>query len=251
MSALDWIIVALTLLSAVAGYFQGFAVGAATLAGFGIGLFLGGRLGADLVAHGSHSPYAPVFALAGALIGGMVLGSLLEVLGYGVRRRLTAARLGILDGIGGALLAGAVALALAWLAGAVALQTPGARQFRDDIQRSAVLRALNGVLPPSGSILNALARFDPFPSIAGPPADVPPPRAAIAGDPQVRATTTSVVRIQGTAEINHQSGFTYTVDVADNGEPGTNDTFAITLSNGYSAGSIVSGGNIQLHNDCP
>ena len=199
MSALDWIIVALTLLSAVAGYFQGFAVGAATLAGFGIGLFLGGRLGADLVAHGSHSPYAPVFALAGALIGGMVLGSLLEVLGYGVRRRLTAARLGILDGIGGALLAGAVALALAWLAGAVALQTPGARQFRDDIQRSAVLRALNGVLPPSGSILNALARFDPFPSIAGPPADVPPPRAAIAGDPQVRAATASVVRIQGTA----------------------------------------------------
>ena len=55
------------------------------------------------------------------------------------------------------------------------------------------------MLPPSGSILNALARFDPFPSIAGPPADVPPPRAAIAGDPQVRAATASVVRIQGTA----------------------------------------------------
>jgi len=63
--------------------------------------------------------------------------------------------------------------------------------------------------------------------------------------------TGTVRRIQGTAEINHQSGFTYTVDVADNGEPGTNDTFVITLSNGYSASGTVSGGNIQLHNDCP
>jgi hypothetical protein len=53
--------------------------------------------------------------------------------------------------------------------------------------------------------------------------------------------------IEGTAEINHQSGFTYTIDVADNGEPGRNDTFDIQLSNGYMSGGFVSGGNIQLH----
>ena len=53
--------------------------------------------------------------------------------------------------------------------------------------------------------------------------------------------------IEGTAEINHQSGFTYTIDVADNGEPGRNDTFDIQLSNGYMAGGFQSGGNIQLH----
>jgi len=63
--------------------------------------------------------------------------------------------------------------------------------------------------------------------------------------------------IEGTAEINHQSGFTYTVDVVDNGEPGRNDTFDIQLSNGYMAHGFVSGGNIQLHtnpsslSDCP
>ena len=69
-----------------------------------------------------------------------------------------------------------MALGLVWLAGAVALQAPQARGLRDDIQRSSILRALNDVLPPSGPILNALARFDPFPRIDGPPVDLPAPR---------------------------------------------------------------------------
>ena len=43
MTSLDWIIVALTLAAAFAGYAQGFVVGAATLGGFAGGLFLGGR----------------------------------------------------------------------------------------------------------------------------------------------------------------------------------------------------------------
>ncbi|MCI0606596.1 hypothetical protein L0156_26730 [bacterium] len=53
--------------------------------------------------------------------------------------------------------------------------------------------------------------------------------------------------IEGTAEINGQGGFTYQVDVSDNGEPGRNDTFSISLSNGYFASGKLSGGNIQLH----
>jgi hypothetical protein len=57
--------------------------------------------------------------------------------------------------------------------------------------------------------------------------------------------------IEGSAEVNGQSGFTYTADVDDQGEPGRSDTFAITLSNGYSAGGTLAGGNIQLHEPCP
>jgi len=52
----------------------------------------------------------------------------------------------------------------------------------------------------------------------------------------------------GAAEINGQSGFTYTVTVTDNGEPGAgHDTFSIQLSNGYSASGILGGGNIEIH----
>jgi hypothetical protein len=81
----------------------------------------------------------------------------------------------------------------------VALQTPGARHHRRDIQRSTILQALNGALPPSGPLLNALARFDPLPSVNGPPADVPAPNSRIARDPEVRAAGRSVVRVLGTA----------------------------------------------------
>jgi S1-C subfamily serine protease len=200
VTVLDWIIVALTLATAAAGFFQGFVVGAATLAGFAGGLFVGARVGQALVAGGSHSPYAPLFGLVGALIGGLLFGSVLEAVGHGVRRRMTIVpSLGLVDGMAGAALSAAVALGVVWLAGAVALQSPQTRGLREDIQRSAILRALNSALPPSGGILNALARFDPFPSIAGPPVDLPAPRAAIARDPDVRAAARGVVKIQGTA----------------------------------------------------
>ena len=79
---------------------------------------------------GSSSPYAPLFGLLGALVGGLVLGGLLEALGARPARAAAAARLGLVDGARGAVLAVAVALGLVWLAGAVALQTPGARTWR-------------------------------------------------------------------------------------------------------------------------
>ena len=56
--------------------------------------------------------------------------------------------------------------------------------------------------------------------------------------------------IEGTAEMDGQPGFTYQVDVADVGEPGRADRFTIRLSNGYTAGGDLAGGNLQLHNSC-
>ena len=56
-------------------------------------------------------------------------------------------------------------------------------------------------------------------------------------------------RIKGTAEVDGVGGYTYIVDVTDNGEPGRNDTFAITLSNTYSASGFLAGGNIKLHGE--
>ena len=54
-------------------------------------------------------------------------------------------------------------------------------------------------------------------------------------------------RITGTAEVDGVGGFTYIVEVTDNGEPGRDDAFRIELSNGYSAAGKLQGGNIQLH----
>src|SRR3954468_7878937 len=198
MTAIDWIIVAFTLLMGVWGYSQGLIVGALSLAGFLGGAFLGSRLGPLLVHDGAHSPYAPLIALIGAFLIGGILASGLEGLGFYLRRRLPP-RLGVLDGIGGAALIACAGLVLVWIAGAVALQTPGARGLRKDIQRSAILRTLNKELPPSGPILNALARFDPFPQIAGPAPGVAPPTSKVARDPDVKQAGRSTVRVLGTA----------------------------------------------------
>lgn len=51
----------------------------------------------------------------------------------------------------------------------------------------------------------------------------------------------------GPCTVNKASGFTFTVDVIDNGEPGSNDFFRITLSNGYEASGTLAGGNIKIH----
>lgn len=52
----------------------------------------------------------------------------------------------------------------------------------------------------------------------------------------------------GEATVNGASGFTFTVAVTDNGEPGRGaDTFSIEMSNGYKASGVLAGGNIQLH----
>jgi hypothetical protein len=199
VTAIDWIIVGFTAVMAMIGYRQGFVVGALSVAGFVVGAIVGTRLGTRLIGEGSSSPYAPLFGLFGALIGGMILSTGLEGLGLHLRRRLTLPFLDAVDGLLGAGLSGALALGIAWVAGAVALQTPGPRELRRDIQRSQILRRLNNALPPSGPILNALARFDPFPHVVGPGADVPPPRGAVAGDPDVINAGAGVVRILGTA----------------------------------------------------
>jgi hypothetical protein len=198
VTALDWMIVFFTVLMALWGYAQGLIVGALSLAGFVVGAFLGSRLAPALLSEGAQSPYAPLLALVGSLMLGGIFASLLEVLGFRLRGRL-GDRLGALDGLGGGILVGCIALGLVWIAGAVALQTPGARELRDSIQRSAILQVLNDHLPPSGPILRAFARFDPFPQIEGPSANVGPPDARIARDPQVRAAGRSVVKILGTA----------------------------------------------------
>jgi S1-C subfamily serine protease len=199
VTGLDWIILAFVTLLALYGYGQGFVVGALSLAGFVGGALAGGRLAPALLEEGARSPYAPLFALVGALLGGGLLAMGLESVGRRVRGVVRIPGFGAVDGLLGALLSAALGLGLAWVFGAVALQTPGARELRSTVQRSEILSRLNDALPPSGPLLNALARFDPFPEIAGPPVDVAPPRAAIARDPQVRAAAASVVRIRGTA----------------------------------------------------
>lgn len=200
MTALDWGIVAFTVLMALWGYSQGLIVSALSLAGFIVGAFAGSRLAAHLLSNGSHSPYAALFGFVGALLIGGLVAVLLEAVGATIRARLRfIAPLALIDGAGGAVLIAALGLGLIWVGGAAALHAPNARGLRKQVQHSVILRKLNRLLPPTGGILNALSRADPFPKIQGPEARVPAPTRGIVRDRDVQAAHKSVVRILGTA----------------------------------------------------
>ncbi len=199
MSGIDWLIVGFTVLLAFYGYVQGFIVGVLSLVGFGIGAAVGTRIAPLLLPAGSASRYAPLFGLLGAVLAGAVLARGFEGVGLHVRSALRMSGVRALDGLLGAVLTGCVALGIAWVLGAVVLESSGSAVLQGDIRASSILTELDRLLPPSGPILNALAHFDPVPAVRGPAADVGPPAPAILKAPGVRAAGHSVVRVLGTA----------------------------------------------------
>ncbi len=199
MTRVDWIALAIVGVGALAGLRRGLVAGLLSAGGFVAGALLGGRIARQVLEGGSYSAYAPVVALAGALLLAAVLQGVGSMIGSMARRSLVAIPpLKALDSMGGALLGATLGLALVWVLGAVALQLPGQRALRLEAQRSDVLRRLNSLVPP-GRLLQALHRVDPFPAITGPSVPSEPVDPSVLGGAAVRRAAPSVVRILGTA----------------------------------------------------
>jgi S1-C subfamily serine protease len=197
LTGIDWVILGAVVLLALFGWAQGFIAGVLALVGFAAGAWLGTRIAPLVLEGGRESTWAPAFALVGAIVAGGVLAASFEGVGARLRARFSSPAFAAVDGALGAVLTACVGLLVAWVLGAVALRA--GPDIRRDVQRSAILRQLNAVLPPTGPLLNTLRALDPFPRIDGPEARVPAPQPGIARDPQVRAARTSVVKILGTA----------------------------------------------------
>ncbi|WP_249010109.1 MarP family serine protease [Conexibacter sp. DBS9H8] len=199
MSVADWVIVAFALLLALRGYSRGFIVSALALIGFGAGALIGTHVGPLILSRGAKSPYAPIFSLGGALLLGGLVGTVSEGIGLRARRLLFIPGLKFLDGLAGAALSACLALATVWILGAILLQVDNSPGLRHQLAASRILRTLNEILPPSGPILNTLARIDPLPAVNGPAASVSAPAAAIVNAPGVIRASPSVVKITGSA----------------------------------------------------
>lgn len=198
MTRVDWIALGLIALTAFVGLRKGLIASALAIVGIVAGAVVGARVGPLVLPSGAHSPYTPLAALAGAVLCAFVLEALASMAGSFFRAGLRFPPLRALDTAGGLLLGAAAGLAIVWVLGAAALLLPGQRSLREGAQRSKVLQRLNEIVPPS-RLLNALARVDPFPSIAGPEIPVDPPTPAVLRRPAVRAAAQSVVRVLGTA----------------------------------------------------
>src|SRR5437588_10632406 len=115
VTGIDWAIVAICVVLALYGYMQGFIVGALSLVGFGVGAFIGTRVGPLLLPGGSHSRYAPLFGLLGALLAGGVLAAGLEGIAIHARSALRFPGLRTVDGVLGAVLTACIGLGIAWI----------------------------------------------------------------------------------------------------------------------------------------
>jgi S1-C subfamily serine protease len=193
----DWFVLGIVALAGIYGFVRGLIRGALSLAGFALGAYVGARLAPSLLSDGS--PYAPLVALGGALLGGTLLSSLAEMLGMTLRTTMGAIPgLRALDTVAGALFGAAAGLVLCWAIGAALLYLPGQSELRRSVQGSAILSRINEEFPPE-RLLETLERVDPLGVLVGPPAIVAPPNSKLARDPDVVAASQSVVRITGIA----------------------------------------------------
>ena len=188
VTALDWIIVVFTVLMALWGYAQGLIVGALSLGGFAAGAFVGSRLGPLLLAEGAESPVR-----AAVRPGRGAHGRRRPGLRPGARSAsgcATAWATRSACSTASAAACWSPASGLGWSGSAAPSRSrPPARAScasRSSARRSCA--SSTRVLPPSGRILRAFARFDPFPQIDGPAGRRRGrPTSRIARDPQVRA----------------------------------------------------------------
>lgn len=198
MSKVDLIVLGFVALTAFIGWKKGLIASALSLAGIVLGAWLGSRLAPQLLQDGTHSPYTPLAALAGAAVGAILFETLGTLAGSAIRSTVRRRRLTTFDATGGMILGACAGLAVVWVLGAVALLLPGQTDLRRGAQGSALLQRLNKFIPPT-QVLNALARIDPFPSISGPSAAVAAPDPRLAHALGVRRAAPSVVRVLGMA----------------------------------------------------
>jgi trypsin-like peptidase/colicin V production protein len=194
----DAVAIVVVLVAAFGGLRRGLVLSAFSLVGLAAGAYVGSRVAPHVLHGGSNSTWTPVAGLVGAVVGAMLLQFAALFAGSFIRGGLKLAPLRVIDTAGGLLLGTAIGLGIVWVGASVALLTPGETRIRQEVERSAIVKRLDAALPPR-TLLNLLARIDPFPSIVGPKPPSLPPSKGVLRDPSIRAATTRVVKVLGLA----------------------------------------------------
>lgn len=197
MTLVDLVVIGVALVFALVGASRGLTALALALAGLLAGAWLGARLAPLVLPEGQESPWLPLVALGGALLGATLVRGLVLSLSAPLRALVVRGPLRGLDRAGGVVAGAALGLALVWLAAVAALFPPGG-VAREELGRSTIVRALVEAVPPD-RVLGALHAIDPRPLLPGlalPPVEIDP---SLADQPVARAAAASAVRISGRA----------------------------------------------------
>ena len=149
MGKVDWIVVGVVALTALGGYRRGLIGTALSLVGLVAGGIIGAHVAPHFLAGGSHSQYTALVGLGGAAVGvglGRLVASIVAKLIRGGLHLLPP--LHLLDSLGGLAVGALWGLALAWIAGAVALQIHGHATIHHDVEQSKIQTRLDKIAPP-------------------------------------------------------------------------------------------------------
>ena len=219
---LDLILLALAAAFAVAGYRQGFIIGA-----LGLGGFLGGAaLGAVFSPHiaravansTSQQALVAIIVVFLAAVAGQLIASMV---GTAMSSRLTWRPAALVDSAGGALVSVVSVLLIAWFIGSAVASAPFPAVARQ-VNRSAVLQWVDTIMPRSAHIMfsnfrQLLAR-GPYTQVFGAlgaegALSVPRPSSRVLSSPALARDKHSIVKIVGNApacgESLEGSGFVY------------------------------------------
>ncbi|MFC6161443.1 MarP family serine protease [Kribbella sp. NPDC058693] len=220
MSWLDWAVLGTAALVAISGYVEGFVLGACAT----LGLLGGAAIGVwgvpRILDHFSPSVTVSFAALV-LVVGLAALGRMLgAMVGTRVRNRLSWKPIRFLDALGGAALAAASVLIVAWVLG-VAVSGARIPSVTSAVRGSQVLAKVDEFLPNSADralqSFNDVVNTDLFPRFLDPFVperirETQPPDSAIARQQPVRSAYTRIAKVTGVASCSRGlegSGFVY------------------------------------------
>jgi len=214
--ALDLVLLALALLSALGGYRRGLICSVTSFAGFLAGAAIGVRV-APAIGHAvlkaptdagsaDQAIGQRILILAVVLVCAMVGNLAGQAVGSWLRAQIHRTPFGPADGVGGAVISVVTLLALAWLL-ALALAYAPAPSLARQVHRSLVLNSIDRLVPGEGQrvvagLLRQLQQHD-LPAVSGPfttllaPSVAAPDPAVVA--PAIRVAGNSIVKITGEA----------------------------------------------------
>jgi S1-C subfamily serine protease len=222
---LDLILIVLVVAFGVAGYRQGFIIGVLSFAGFIGGGAIGALFGPRIARSITMNPaWQAVAAIAVVFLAAMIGQLIASGLGVALRSRLTWRPATVVDAVGGAAVSAISVLLIAWLIGSAVAYAPFPA-ISQQVNDSAVLRAVDRLMPPTANIMfsdfRSLLSSGPYAQVFGAlgaegALAVGPPSEAALKVGGVRAARPSIVKIVGVApSCGHRiegTGFVYARD---------------------------------------
>ncbi len=206
-STLDIVLLVVAGIFAVSGYRQGFVIGALSFAGFFGGALIGVQL-APLLAERFDTDVTRLGVALAVVFMVAVLGQTIAVLvGGKIREQLRTQSLRAVDSVGGAIISAVAMLLVAWMVAAPLGNAP-APWLASQVRRSAVIGAVDNVVPPPVRSLyrsfgDVVGNGD-FPDVFDPltptqVTEVQAPNPQLAKAPAVTSSRRSVVKVLGLA----------------------------------------------------